>query len=62
MPFGSLFKESREERGLSLSQAAWRIGISPAELRRIEDGKPLVSYAVWERIRDLYDFPIGSSV
>jgi hypothetical protein len=62
MPFGSLFRESCEERRLSLSQAAWRIGITPAELKRIEEGKPVTSCAVWEGMRDLYDFPRGSSV
>jgi ribosome-binding protein aMBF1 (putative translation factor) len=60
MPFGSIFKDSREQAGLS--QAAWRLDLKPAELKRIEEGTPITKFELWERIRDLYGFPSGPSL
>jgi hypothetical protein len=41
---GDMLKRDRERWGLSVSQAAWRFGVSPAIYRELEAGKRLPSF------------------
>jgi len=43
--------------GLRIAQVACRIGITPAKLRRIEEGEPITEYDVWDRLATFYGSP-----
>jgi len=49
-----LLERDRIRFGFTVGQVAYRLGISPAEYRRLVAGEPLVSYDTWQRICDLY--------
>jgi hypothetical protein len=43
--------------GWSVGQATWRLGVSPAEYRRLEDGATWPNWKTFERICKLYGWP-----
>jgi hypothetical protein len=43
--------------GLSISQAAWRLGLKPAEYRRIEEEAAYSSFETYDRICNLFGWP-----
>ena len=47
----------RKRTGFTVGQVAYRVGVSPAEYRRVIDGAPITSYDTWQRICDLYGWP-----
>lgn len=47
----------RHRRGLSVGRLAWHLGITVADLRRIMDGQPIATYAVWAAVRDFIGYP-----
>lgn len=57
MMLGHLLRRDRERRGLSLAQAAGRVGITVATLRRIEDEQEHPSFEVWDRLAEFYGWP-----
>jgi transcriptional regulator with XRE-family HTH domain len=58
---GTLLRRDRERQGLTLAQAAGRIGVSAAKLRRIEDGDPINECDVWDRLATFYGWPRSRS-
>jgi DNA-binding transcriptional MerR regulator/mannose-6-phosphate isomerase-like protein (cupin superfamily) len=56
---GNRFRRARRERGLSLKDAAARIGISPAYLSALERGEGEPSSSVIARIADAYLIPMS---
>jgi transcriptional regulator with XRE-family HTH domain len=56
---GNRFRRARRERGLSLKDAAARIGISPAYLSALERGESEPSSNVIARIADAYLIPMS---
>jgi DNA-binding transcriptional MerR regulator/quercetin dioxygenase-like cupin family protein len=56
---GNRFRRARRERGLSLKDAAGRIGISPAYLSALERGEGEPSSHIVARIADAYLIPMS---
>jgi transcriptional regulator with XRE-family HTH domain len=56
---GNRFRRARRERGLSLKDAAARIGISPAYLSALERGEGEPSSNIIARIADAYLIPMS---
>jgi DNA-binding transcriptional MerR regulator/quercetin dioxygenase-like cupin family protein len=56
---GNRFRRARRERGLSLKDAAGRIGISPAYLSSLERGEGEPSSQIVARIADAYLIPMS---
>jgi DNA-binding transcriptional MerR regulator/quercetin dioxygenase-like cupin family protein len=56
---GNRFRRARRERGLSLKDAAARIGISPAYLSALERGEGEPSSQIVARIADAYLIPMS---
>jgi DNA-binding transcriptional MerR regulator/quercetin dioxygenase-like cupin family protein len=56
---GNRFRRARRERGLSLKDAAARIGISPAYLSSLERGEGEPSSQIVARIADAYLIPMS---
>jgi transcriptional regulator with XRE-family HTH domain len=56
---GNRFRRARRERGLSLKDAATRIGISPAYLSALERGEDEPSSNIVARIADAYLIPMS---
>jgi predicted transcriptional regulator len=52
-----MLRRDRERFGFSIGQAAWRLGVSPAEYRRLEAGTCWPSFETWDRICKLYGWP-----
>ncbi|MDH6233758.1 DNA-binding transcriptional MerR regulator/quercetin dioxygenase-like cupin family protein [Mesorhizobium soli] len=57
---GSTIRRARGDRGLTVRQAAERIGISPAFLSSIERGETGVSTAIISRIADAFLIPMSA--
>jgi transcriptional regulator with XRE-family HTH domain len=55
--FSDLLRRDRERFGLSIGQAAWRLGISIREYRDLEAGVRSPSVETWDRICMLYGWP-----
>jgi DNA-binding XRE family transcriptional regulator len=55
--FSDLLRRDRERFGLSIGQAAWRVGVKPAEYRRLEEGKAWPDWETYDRICDLFGWP-----
>jgi transcriptional regulator with XRE-family HTH domain len=55
--FADLLRADRERFGLSTGQAASRIGISPAEYRRLEAGDRWPSWEAYDRICRAFGWP-----
>ena len=53
----ALPERDRIRFGFTVGQAAYRLGISPAEYRRLIAGAPITSYDTWDRIVHLYGWP-----
>lgn len=56
---GLKLKKLREQKGLSLREAAKRIGVDHSYIHKIEGGK-MPSLEKLKKLCDLYDFPIQS--
>jgi len=56
---GNRFRRARRERGLSLKEAASRIGVSPAHLSALERGETQPSSHLIARIADAYLMPMS---
>jgi len=56
---GNRFRRARRERGLSVKDAAERVGISPAYLSALERGESEPSSSVIARIADAYLIPMS---
>jgi predicted transcriptional regulator len=56
--FVAMMVRDRERAGLSVGQAAWRLGITRAEYRGLESGTRWPSSTVWERMVALYGWPM----
>lgn len=54
---GLWLRRDRERLGLRLARAAWLVGVTPAALRRIEDGEESPSSDRWEKLAALYGWP-----
>ena len=52
-----MLERYRIREGLSVPRAAYLIGLTPAEYRRILAGEPIVRFETWQRICDLYGWP-----
>jgi transcriptional regulator with XRE-family HTH domain len=55
--FGDLLRRDRERSGLRIAQAAWRLGITPAAYRRLEEEKARPSFDTYDRIAKLFGWP-----
>jgi DNA-binding XRE family transcriptional regulator len=55
--FGDMLKRDRTRWGLSVGQAAWRVGVSPAVYREIEAGTRWPSFETYDRICELFGWP-----
>jgi transcriptional regulator with XRE-family HTH domain len=54
---GELLKRDRERASLSIGQAAWRLGLTPAAYRRLEEGKAWPDWETYDRIERLFGWP-----
>ncbi|HYJ60415.1 MAG TPA: helix-turn-helix transcriptional regulator [Actinomycetota bacterium] len=54
-----LLERDRIRLGFTVGQIAYRLGISPAEYHCLIAGAPITSYDTWERISDLYGWPVA---
>jgi ribosome-binding protein aMBF1 (putative translation factor) len=52
--FPDLFRNDRERRGFTVGQVAWRLGVKPAEHRRLEAGEQSPDFETWDRICKLH--------
>ena len=52
-----LLERDRLRSGFTVGQVAYRLGISPAEYRRLIAGAPITSYDTWERICEVFGWP-----
>jgi predicted transcriptional regulator len=62
--FSDLLRRDRERAGLSVGQAAWRLGISLAEYRRLEAAETWPDWETFDRIERLFGWPqtiVGSA-
>jgi len=60
----AMLKDDRRRAGWSVSQAAWRLGVSVREYREIEAGVRSPSFATWDRICKKFGWPqtfVGST-
>ena len=55
--FGDLLRRDRERSGLRIAQAAWRLGITPAEYRRLEEEESWPRFETYDRICKLFGWP-----
>jgi transcriptional regulator with XRE-family HTH domain len=44
-------------QGLRIAQVAWRLGITPAEYRRLEEEEAWPSFDTYDRICKLFGWP-----
>jgi predicted transcriptional regulator len=49
-----MLEDDRRQAGLSVGQAAWRLGVSVREYRALEAGARSPSFETWNRICKLY--------
>jgi predicted transcriptional regulator len=52
-----MLEHDRRRAGWSVGQAAWRLGVSPAEYRELEAGARSPNFETWDRICQLYAWP-----
>jgi transcriptional regulator with XRE-family HTH domain len=54
---GELLRRDRERHGLRVAQAAWLLGLTPAEYRRLEQGERWPSWETYDRIAAAAQWP-----
>ncbi len=55
--FSTMLQRDRTHSALSVGQAAWRFGVSPAVYREIEAGTRWPSFETYDRICKLFGWP-----
>jgi len=55
--FRKMLEEDRLRAGWSVGQAAWRLGVSPREYRKLEAGVRSPSFETRDRICKLFGWP-----
>jgi predicted transcriptional regulator len=55
--FADVLQRDRTRWGLSVGQAAWRFGVSPAVYREIEAGTRWPTFDTYDRICKLFGWP-----
>jgi transcriptional regulator with XRE-family HTH domain len=55
--FAAMLRRDRERWGFSVSQAAQRFGINPAEYDKLEAGELWPSFDTYDRICKLFGWP-----
>jgi predicted transcriptional regulator len=55
--FADMLRRDRERWELSVGQAAWRFGVSPAAYRELEAGTRSPSFDTYDRICKLFGWP-----
>jgi DNA-binding XRE family transcriptional regulator len=55
--FRAMLKQDREQRGFTVGQVAWRLGISWREYVELESGSALPNFEVWDRMCKLFGWP-----
>ena len=53
----ALLERDRVREGLSVGQAAYRLGLTPAQYRALLEGRQRMTSDTWQRICDLYGWP-----
>jgi transcriptional regulator with XRE-family HTH domain len=53
----SPLRADRERSGLTVEQAAWRLGMTVPEYRELEAGARSPSFETWDRICKLFGWP-----
>jgi predicted transcriptional regulator len=62
---GQLLRRDREQLGLRIGQAAWLLGVTPAEYQRLERSERWPSWETYDRIERLFGWPrtfVGDSL
>jgi predicted transcriptional regulator len=57
--FSDMLRRDRERQGLRLARAAWLLGLSVRELRDLEAGDVYPTSDTYERIGELYGWPLA---
>jgi transcriptional regulator with XRE-family HTH domain len=55
--FSDLLRQDRTRSGLSVDQAAWRLGVTPAAYRQLESGERWPNWETFDRIERLFGRP-----
>jgi transcriptional regulator with XRE-family HTH domain len=52
-----MLEHDRKRAGWSVGEAAWRLGVSVREYRKLEAGDRSPDFGTWDRICKLYGWP-----
>jgi DNA-binding XRE family transcriptional regulator len=55
--FAKMLDCDRKRSGLSVGQAAWRLGVKPREYRELESGEGWPTWETWDRMCRLFGWP-----
>jgi transcriptional regulator with XRE-family HTH domain len=55
--FSDMLRRDRQRLSLRVAQVAWRLGITPAEYRRLEEEAAWPSFETYDRICKLVGWP-----
>jgi predicted transcriptional regulator len=55
--FPSMMQRDRKREGLRECRAAWLLGITVRELRRLEAGEVYPDFETWRRMCDVFQWP-----
>jgi predicted transcriptional regulator len=55
--FPPMMQRDRKREGLRECRAAWLLGITVRELRRLEAGEVYPDFETWERMVDVFEWP-----
>jgi len=55
--FSDMLRRDRERSGLRIARVAWRLGITPAEYRRLEEEEAWPRFETYDRICKLFGWP-----
>jgi transcriptional regulator with XRE-family HTH domain len=55
--FSDMLERDRKRSGLRIAQVAWRLGITPAAYRRLEEEEAWPSFEIYDRICKLFGWP-----
>ncbi|MDP9331203.1 MAG: helix-turn-helix domain-containing protein [Actinomycetota bacterium] len=55
--FAAMLRRDRERWGLTIAQAAWRLGVRSSEYRELEAGTRWPSFDTYDRICKLFAWP-----
>lgn len=52
-------RQARRFRGLTISEASQKLGVSEYTMSRIETGRTKISYSMALKLADLYQYPLS---